>query len=84
MTEVAIKVKEIIVRQLGVDASKLEDGKASFVTDLGADSLGVVELVMALEDEFGISIPDEEAAELTTVNKVIDYIEKHAAPHAAA
>jgi acyl carrier protein len=70
------RVKEIIVEQLGVDASEVTPD-ASFINDLGADSLDTVELVMALEEEFDLEIPDEEAEKLDTVGKAIDYIKKH-------
>jgi acyl carrier protein len=70
------RVKEIIVEQLGVDASEVTSD-ASFINDLGADSLDTVELVMALEEEFDLEIPDEEAEKLDTVGKAIDYIKKH-------
>jgi len=75
---VAEKVKEIIVEQLGVDPEEVTM-EASFVNDLGADSLDTVELVMALEEEFNIEIPDEEAEKLDTVGKAIEYINKHKA-----
>ncbi|HOE20481.1 MAG: acyl carrier protein [Spirochaetes bacterium] len=68
------KIKKIIVDQLGVDESEITL-EASFVDDLGADSLDTVELVMALEEEFGIEIPDEDAEKLLTVEDVIKYIE---------
>ena len=70
------RVKKIIVEQLGV---KEEDVKpeASFVEDLGADSLDTVELVMALEEEFDIEIPDEEAEKITTVQSAIDYVQNY-------
>ena len=74
--EVAAKVKEIIVNQLGVNDDEVTP-EASFVDDLGADSLDIVELVMAMEEEFGMEIPDEEAEKLTTVGKVVDYINQH-------
>ena len=71
------RVKEIIVEQLGVDPEQVTN-EASFVDDLGADSLDTVELVMALEEEFGLEIPDEEAEKITTVGEAIEYIEKNA------
>jgi acyl carrier protein len=67
-------VKQIIVEQLGVDEAQVDSG-ASFVDDLGADSLDIVELVMAFEEAFGIDIPDEDAEKITTVKQAIDYIE---------
>ncbi len=70
------KVKEIIVEQLGVDPEQVTQ-EASFVEDLGADSLDTVELVMALEEEFGLEIPDEDAEKIITVGDAIDYIEKN-------
>ena len=69
------RVREIIVEQLGVDAAAVTN-EASFVDDLGADSLDTVELIMAFEEEFGIEIPDEEAEKLTSVGKSIEYLEK--------
>lgn len=72
---VAQEVKEIIVEQLGVDPAQVTDD-ASFVDDLGADSLDTVELVMALEEKFGLEIPDEEAEKITTVGQTIKYIEE--------
>ena len=67
------RVKEIIVEQLGVNAEQVTQ-EASFIDDLGADSLDTVELIMAFEEEFGAEIPDEEAEKLTTVGKVTDYL----------
>lgn len=76
MSTIEERVKKIIIEQLGV---KEEDVKsaASFVDDLGADSLDTVELVMALEEAFGCEIPDEEAEKITTVQLAIDYITAH-------
>lgn len=74
---VADKVKSIIVEQLGVDAEEVTP-TASFTDDLGADSLDIVELVMAFEEEFGIEIPDEEAEKIGRVQEAIDYIEAQA------
>ena len=71
------KVKEIIIDQLGVEAVEVVPA-ASFVDDLGADSLDTVELVMALEEEFDVEIPDEDAEKIKTVGEAIDYIKKHA------
>ena len=73
---VADKVKSIIVEQLGVDEEEVTPD-ASFVDDLGADSLDTVELVMALEDEFECEIPDEEAEKIRTVQQAIDYVNAH-------
>ena len=67
------KVKEIIVDQLGVDEKQV-NAEASFIDDLGADSLDTVELVMALEEEFDIEIPDEDAEKIATVQNAVDYI----------
>ncbi len=77
MASVEEKVKHIIVEQLGVDEDEVKP-EASFQEDLGADSLDVVELVMALEEEFGLEISDEEAEKLNTVQKAVDYIQAHA------
>jgi acyl carrier protein len=70
------RVKEIIVEQLGVEASSVTD-QAKFVDDLGADSLDTVELVMALEEEFSLEIPDEDAEKITSVHDAIEYIKQH-------
>ena len=77
MASVEERVKQIIVEQLGVDEAEVTP-TASFVDDLGADSLDTVELVMAFEEVFGIEIPDEDAEKITTVKDAIAYIEKHA------
>jgi len=71
------KVKEIVAEQLGRDVNEVIN-EASFIDDLGADSLDIVELVMAMEDEFGIEIPDEEAEKIKTVKDVIEYIKANA------
>ncbi len=68
------KIAELITEKLGVEASKVKM-EAKFVEDLGADSLDTVELIMQLEDEFNLEIPDEEAEKLTTVGSVVNYIE---------
>ena len=68
------KIKDIIVEQLGVDPERVKP-EASFLEDLGADSLDIVELVMAMEEEFVIEIPDDEAEKLRTVNDVVKYLE---------
>ena len=73
---VADKVKSIIVEQLGVDEEEVTPD-ASFVDDLGADSLDTVELVMAFEEEFGIEIPDESAEKIGNVREAVDYIEQN-------
>lgn len=76
MSDVASRVKQIIVEHLGVEEAKVVDA-ASFVDDLGADSLDTVELVMAFEEEFGVEIPDDAAAKIQTVKSAVDYIEQH-------
>ncbi len=70
------KVKDIVVEQLGVNADQVVP-EAKFIEDLGADSLDTVELIMALEEEFGIEVPDEEAEKLVSVGDVIRYIEEN-------
>src|SRR4030065_2598815 len=83
MASVKQKVKDIIVEQLGVEPNQVTN-EASFVDDLGADSLDTVELVMALEEEFSLEIPDEEAEKITTVGDAITYIEKGLAAQGGA
>lgn len=78
-TSVEEKVKSIIVEQLGVQAEEVKP-EASFVDDLGADSLDTVELVMAFEEAFGIEIPDEDAEKIQKVKDAVTYIEAHARP----
>ena len=77
MSDVADRVKKIVVEHLGVEADKVTED-ASFIDDLGADSLDIVELVMALEEEFGLDIPDEEADKLKTVGDAMNYLKSHA------
>jgi len=76
MSESLAKVKEIIVDQLEVDEAQVTEN-AHFINDLGADSLDIVELIMAFEDGFGIEIPDEDAEKIQTVGDVVKYIEEH-------
>ncbi len=76
MSDTAERVKKIVVEHLGVDESKVTDN-ASFVDDLGADSLDTVELVMAFEEEFGCEIPDEAAEKIITVNDAIAFVEEN-------
>jgi acyl carrier protein len=77
MADIVAKVKKIISEQLGVPEADVKP-EASFVNDLGADSLDTVELVMALEEEFGVEIPDEDAEKIATVQNAIDYIKAKA------
>jgi len=77
MATVEERVKKIIAEQLGVEEDEVTP-ESSFVEDLGADSLDTVELVMALEEEFGIEIPDEDAEKILTVGKALDYIKEKA------
>ena len=72
-SQVQSKMRELLVEELGLDASKISDG-ARFEEDLEVDSLGVVELLMALEDEFGVRIPDEEAENITAVGEAVDLV----------
>ena len=76
MASIEDRVKKIVIEQLGVKEDEVTSD-ASFVDDLGADSLDTVELVMALEEEFGTEIPDEEAEKITTIQQAIDYIQAH-------
>ncbi len=76
MSSIEERVKKIVVEQLGVNEDQVVNS-ASFVDDLGADSLDTVELVMALEEEFETEIPDEEAENITTVQLAIDYVNSH-------
>ena len=77
MASVEQRVKEIICEQLGVSEEQVTP-EASFIEDLGADSLDIVELVMALEEEFGLDIPDEDADKLKTVGDAMEYLKSHA------
>ena len=70
------KVKDVIVDKLGVEEDSIKS-EAHFVNDLGADSLDTVELIMELEEEFGIEIPDDDAEKITTIGSAVEYIEKH-------
>ena len=76
MSETADRVKKIVVEHLGVEAEKVTE-EASFIDDLGADSLDIVELVMAFEEEFGVEIPDDAAETMATVKDAIDYIDQN-------
>jgi len=78
MSETSDRVKKIVVEHLGVEADKVTE-EASFIDDLGADSLDIVELVMAFEEEFGVEIPDDAAEKITTVKDAIDYIDSNKA-----
>jgi len=75
MSDTAERVKKIVIEHLGVDADKVTE-QASFIDDLGADSLDIVELVMAFEEEFGIEIPDDAAESIVTVGDAVKFIEK--------
>ena len=75
---IAERVKKIVVEHLGVEESKVSES-ASFIDDLGADSLDTVELVMAFEEEFGVEIPDDAAEKILTVKDAIDYLKEHSA-----
>jgi acyl carrier protein len=78
MSETADRVKKIVVEHLGVEQEKVTE-EASFIDDLGADSLDIVELVMAFEEEFGVEIPDDAAEKITTVRDAIEYIDTNKA-----
>ena len=78
MSDIAERVKKIVVEHLSVDEAKVTE-TASFIDDLGADSLDTVELVMAFEEEFGIDIPDEDAEQMRTVGDAVSYLKKHSA-----
>ena len=75
MSDIQVQVSKIVAEQLGVEESEVTN-ESSFVDDLGADSLDTVEVVMALEEEFGCEIPDEDAESITTVQLAIDYVNK--------
>ena len=77
MSDIADRVRKIVVEHLGVEEDKVIEG-ASFIDDLGADSLDTVELVMAFEEEFKLQIPDEIAEKITTVKQAVDHIKEHA------
>ena len=76
MSDISERVKKIVVEHLGVEADKVTEN-ASFIDDLGADSLDTVELVMAFEEEFGVEIPDDAAEKITTVSDAITYIDQN-------
>ena len=78
MSDIAERVKNIVVEHLGVDGDKVVEG-ASFIDDLGADSLDTVELVMAFEEEFGCEIPDDAAEKILTVKDAVDFLQANAA-----
>ncbi|MCD6255181.1 MAG: acyl carrier protein [Deltaproteobacteria bacterium] len=76
MASIEERVKEIVANQLGVEPNEVVP-EASFVDDLGADSLDLVELIMAMEEEFGVEVPDEDAEKIRTVQDTIDYLRDH-------
>jgi len=76
MSDIEKRVRKIVAEQLGVNETEVKN-ESSFVNDLGADSLDTVELVMALEEEFGCEIPDEDAEKITSVQQAIDYVTAH-------
>jgi acyl carrier protein len=79
MSDIAKRVKEIVVEHLGVDQEKVQEN-ASFIDDLGADSLDTVELVMAFEEEFSVEIPDDAAEKILTIKDAVDFLEKNSTP----
>jgi len=79
MSDIAERVKEIVVEHLGVDKDKVQEN-ASFIDDLGADSLDTVELVMAFEEQFSVEIPDDAAEEILTIKDAVDFLEKNSTP----
>lgn len=79
MIDIAERVKEIVVEHLGVDKEKVQEN-ASFIDDLGADSLDTVELVMAFEEEFSVEIPDDAAEKILTIKDAVDFLEKNSTP----
>ncbi|MBT4711236.1 MAG: acyl carrier protein [Alphaproteobacteria bacterium] len=79
MSDIAERVKEIVVEHLGVDKDKVQEN-ASFIDDLGADSLDTVELVMAFEEQFSVEIPDDAAEKILTIKDAVDFLEKNSTP----
>jgi acyl carrier protein len=79
MSDIAERVKEIVVEHLGVDKEKVQEN-ASFIDDLGADSLDTVELVMAFEEQFSVEIPDDAAEKILTIKDAVDFLEKNSTP----
>ena len=79
MSDIAERVKEIVVEHLGVDKEKVQE-TASFIDDLGADSLDTVELVMAFEEQFSVEIPDDAAEKILTIKDAVDFLEKNSTP----
>jgi len=79
MSDIAKRVKEIVVEHLGVDQEKVQEN-ASFIDDLGADSLDTVELVMAFEEEFSVEIPDDAAEKILTIKDAVEFLEKNSTP----
>ena len=79
MSDIAERVKEIVVEHLGVDKDKVQEN-ASFIDDLGAESLDTVELVMAFEEQFSVEIPDDAAEKILTIKDAVDFLEKNSTP----